>query len=369
MPIRNIIFDWSGTLVDDLPAVWQATNHVFDRAGLKPFTLEQFRNEFTLPFQGFYERFLPHVPLPQLEVWFHEKFREMQESVVELPFAREFLEQCRARGVRMFLLSTLHPRHFDAQSGRNGFGAFLEKPYLGIWDKREKIHQVLRENQLDPAETMFVGDMTHDIETAKHGGVRSCAVLTGYQNAVQLGSCQPDLLVEHLGELSALLDQSGWQLPRDEVQTIGSCRDGPVATVGGLIQDDHGNVLMIRTRKWSDRWGIPGGKIKRGEPAEAALRRELLEETGLEVADVRFVLVQDCVDSAEFYRKAHFLLLNYTCRSASGTHVVLNHEAQAYRWVPIRQALTMDLNQPTRTLVEAVLANPGHAVTTTSQVN
>ena len=32
--IRNIIFDWSGTLVDDLPAVWQASNFVFRQAGV-----------------------------------------------------------------------------------------------------------------------------------------------------------------------------------------------------------------------------------------------------------------------------------------------------------------------------------------------
>ena len=39
--IRNVIFDWSGTLVDDLPAVWHATNHVFRNAGVpveNPFT-------------------------------------------------------------------------------------------------------------------------------------------------------------------------------------------------------------------------------------------------------------------------------------------------------------------------------------------
>src|SRR5438270_555917 len=41
--IRNIIFDWSGTLVDDLPAVWKATNSVFVQAQCPELTLEQFR--------------------------------------------------------------------------------------------------------------------------------------------------------------------------------------------------------------------------------------------------------------------------------------------------------------------------------------
>src|SRR5437867_10067408 len=81
--IRNIIFDWSGTLVDDLPAVWQATNHVFSQAGVATMTLEQFRAEFCLPFRHFYDRYTPHVPMPQLESWFHSHFQQVQESVVE----------------------------------------------------------------------------------------------------------------------------------------------------------------------------------------------------------------------------------------------------------------------------------------------
>jgi ADP-ribose pyrophosphatase YjhB (NUDIX family) len=111
---------------------------------------------------------------------------------------------------------------------------------------------------------------------------------------------------------------------------------------------------MIRTRKWSDLWGIPGGKIKRGETSEDALRREILEETNLEVEAVRFVLVQDCIDSPEFYRPAHFVLLNYTCRCVEGREVRLNEEAQAFRWVSVDEAFALPLNKPTRVLLEAV---------------
>ncbi len=42
-----------------------------------------------------------------------------------------------------------------------------------------------------------------------------------------------------------------------------------------------GEVMMVRTHKWSNKWGIPGGKIKWGETSEAALRREIKEETNL----------------------------------------------------------------------------------------
>jgi len=81
-----------------------------------------------------------------------------------------------------------------------------------------------------------------------------------------------------------------------------------------------------------------------------ALRRELLEETNLEVRDINFVLVQDCIHSKEFYRDAHFVLLNYTCLCAAEPMVKLNDEAREYRWVSVAEALAMPINQPTRVL-------------------
>lgn len=116
---------------------------------------------------------------------------------------------------------------------------------------------------------------------------------------------------------------------------------------------------MIRTHKWSNLWGIPGGKIKFGESAEDALRREVKEETNLEATDIRQVLVQECIHSEEFFRDAHFILLNYTCRSAGNEEVILNGEAQAFKWVTPPEALQMVLNRPTRRLLEAVNAASG----------
>ncbi len=355
--IRNIIFDWSGTLVDDLPAVWQATNHVLTQAGLTALSLEQFRAEFSLPFIHFYERFTPGVPLAQLEVWFHASFAGAQDSVVELPHAREFLKFCRACQVRTFVLSTVRADYFELQSQATGFREYIDLPYVQIWDKRDKIRELLAENHLDADETLFIGDMQHDIDTARHGGVRSCAVLTGYNRLDQLRASQPDIIVEHLGELRHILETHDGCLEsylRPETQAARQ----PVVTVGGLIFDRAGQVLMVRTHKWSNLWGIPGGKTKYGETSGDALRREIKEETALDIEDIEFVMVQDCIHSREFYRDAHFVLLNYTCLARPGG-VRLNGEAETYRWTSLPEALALPLNEPTRRLLETVVRQRG----------
>jgi phosphoglycolate phosphatase-like HAD superfamily hydrolase/ADP-ribose pyrophosphatase YjhB (NUDIX family) len=352
--IHNIIFDWSGTLVDDLPAVLKASNFVLTQAGKAEMSLEQFRAEFSLPFTQFYDRHTPHIPMPQLEDWFHSSFKLAQASVIELPHARDFLEFCRAKKFRTFLLSTVHADHFKMQCGVTGFDVYLDRPYTDVWDKRKKIHDVLAENNLKPDETLFIGDMEHDIETAQHGGIHSCAVLTGYNTLAQLRAAKPDLIVEHLGELRRVLEENNLNLVEPTKLSI------PISTVGALIFNSKNEALMIRTHKWSNKWGIPGGKIKWSETSEAALRREIKEETNLKVTDIKFVLVQDCIHSKEFYHDAHFVLLNYTCRCAEkNPRVKLNEEGQEFCWLTLADAKKLKLNKPTKVLINAVLRNRG----------
>jgi ADP-ribose pyrophosphatase YjhB (NUDIX family) len=80
------------------------------------------------------------------------------------------------------------------------------------------------------------------------------------------------------------------------------------------------------------------------------------EETGLEIDRIQFVMVQDSIASTEFYKEAHFILLNYTCLALPDQLVTLNGEAQEFAWVDWEQALGLPLNTPTRRLLEVVQA-------------
>ena len=337
---RNLIFDWSGTLVDDMGPVIEATNAVLGKYGIAPYDREGFRRSFRLPYREFYQEMLPGIALEELEAHFRPAFDGATSLVTVLPHAREKLEWAKARGLRMFVLTSMDADAFGRQLEEFGMKEFFEATYAGVMDKREIIAEILETHNLAKDETAFVGDMTHDVETAKHGGISSIAVLTGYHHAEVLAGVRPDITVPDLGVLVKMFDK---RTP-----------NRPVATVGALIHDGQGKLLMIRTHKWSNLWGIPGGKIERGETSEQALAREIREETGLEVSDIRFVMVQDCIEPPEFFRKEHFLLLNYVALASSHA-VTLNDEAEEFVWASAEEALSMELNSATKILLQRVI--------------
>ncbi len=203
--LRNLLLDWSGTLADDLGPVLKATNAIFREYGRDELSREAFRTHFRLPFSGFYAEHLPEAALEGLEPLYEKFFSGLHDEVELLPGAREFLQFCERSGRRIFLLSTIKPSHFAAQAGRLGVSDAFEHAYVGIMDKREKIREILAVHGLDPAETAFVGDMVHDIETARHGGVLGIAVLTGFDSLEKLAPAQPDVIVTGLPALQKLL--------------------------------------------------------------------------------------------------------------------------------------------------------------------
>jgi len=61
--------------------------------------------------------------------------------------------------------------------------------------------------------------------------------------------------------------------------------DDAIACVGGLAYDDAGRLLLVQRANEPGRglWSVPGGRVEPGEDDAAALVREMLEETGLQV--------------------------------------------------------------------------------------
>jgi len=94
----------------------------------------------------------------------------------------------------------------------------------------------------------------------------------------------------------------------------------PVVGVGGVVIRD-GRALLIQrgSAPLQGQWSIPGGTLELGESLQEGVRRELLEETGIEVRVLDLIEVFDRIfrdDSGKI--QFHFVIVDYLCEWVSG---------------------------------------------------
>lgn len=134
----------------------------------------------------------------------------------------------------------------------------------------------------------------------------------------------------------------------------------PFVAVGGLIFAPDGTFLLVRSHKWNNLYTLAGGKVDCGEGCEKAFVREILEETGLHITNIRFAMVQDSIYNPQFIGNSHFIMIDYVAdldSSCRKEDVTLNEEAQEYLWVTPNQALTLPLSDEVRHLLHWYLSS------------
>src|SRR5213594_3932683 len=122
----------------------------------------------------------------------------------------------------------------------------------------------------------------------------------------------------------------------------------PEPTVGALIVNPEGKILLAKSHKWFDKYTLPGGHIEVGETMEEAVKREVKEEVGLDVEVVEFLLMQEAIFAEEFWKKKHFIFFDFLCKSRDQRVKVDGRELQEYVWEYPGAAFGLELDSFTR---------------------
>lgn len=344
--IRELILDWSGTLADDAALTLEVTNDVLEHFGAARIDADTYAREFVIPVEGFYEPRIGPRGRAAIDAVFFERLRARAGETRLFDAVPALLHLCRHHGIAVRLLSTLPADILAAQCARLGIDGLISAIHGGAGDKVPVLRELMSELDLAGDQVLYVGDTPHDIEAAHAAGVRAGAALYGYSGARRLDAAGPDHRFAAVGNIIDFIEH----------QQVSARERRVIATVGGFVQCASGELLLIRTRKWSDKWGIPGGKVAYGETLLAAYYREMREETGIDLDNARYLETLEAIESPEFTAPRHFLLINYVSRVAGRPAPHPNYEAESMDWYAPDAALRMNLNQPTRTALELALA-------------
>jgi 8-oxo-dGTP diphosphatase len=126
-----------------------------------------------------------------------------------------------------------------------------------------------------------------------------------------------------------------------------------VLGVATVIWNGRGDVLLIRRAKEprKGQWSLPGGKLEFGETLIEGVRREVREETGLEVEILGLIDVAETIRDVEAgAANDHFVLIDYSARVISGTAEAASDAAEA-RWFTLDELDALPLWSEMRRII------------------
>lgn len=349
--LKHIIFDWSGTLYDDHRPSFIGTKQTVKHFSGKNITYQEYKRYFEIPVDRFYRRYNKTTPIEEIDQYYFQTYERTIHKGKLFDGVLETLKILKQLKISVSILSTVRQDILEDMCERLNLTQYFCRIHGSAFDKNKAIRNHVKRLGYQNDEVLFIGDMEHDIEAAHFGKILSGAVASGYHQLDRLVMHGPRFVWEHQRDWVPFFQSLKSTLPKKKAKPY------PVATSGALVVAPDQKVLLVLTPKWSYTYGIPGGKIEKGETGIQACVRELKEETGLDVcvSNVGEPLLQDCIDSEEFYiPNSHFLLLNYVAKTKKKT-VRLNEEALSYLWIDPKVALNLKLNQPTRVLLESYL--------------
>ena len=131
----------------------------------------------------------------------------------------------------------------------------------------------------------------------------------------------------------------------------------PVVSVGAVIVDG-GRVLLIKRGQppLQGRWSLPGGVVEIGETLQAALAREVREETGLEIDVGPVVEVLDRIEREDDNRvEYHYVIIDYRCLVRGG-RLACGSDADDARWVSASDVASFNVTAAVAAVVHKALA-------------
>lgn len=189
----HLVWDWNGTLLNDLDLVVSATNDAFASVGGPAVTADEHRRDFRRPVADYYAHVLGRpVSVDEfalLDRVFHETYRAGLPSVELTPDAREAIAAW--RGTQSLLSMWFHHElvptitRFDLEFARvDGL-----REELGGGFKAAHLKAHLAELRLDPSEVVLIGDSVDDADAAAEAGARCVLYSGGFTDPVRLRTC------------------------------------------------------------------------------------------------------------------------------------------------------------------------------------
>jgi phosphoglycolate phosphatase len=209
---KCVIWDWNGTLLDDMAVCINVMNRVLGHRGLPELDGTRYREIFGFPVKDYYMQLgfdFKAEPFEQISSEYIENYREEGLCAALRNGGVQLLEHIRDQGIRQVILSASQKEDLVRQVGYFGILGYFDE-LLGLDNchaasKTEIGVEWLKNSGIEGNEVLLIGDTRHDFETAAELGCGCILLSCGHQAPERLtGLGVP--LIDSLAEVIGYLD-------------------------------------------------------------------------------------------------------------------------------------------------------------------
>ncbi len=204
------MWDWNGTLLDDVQTCVDSINQMLRRRNLEELSTDRYRSVFGFPVKDYYEKVgfdFSAEPFDVMAVEFIDLYRQKLPFSRLFPEVRDTLEHLHKKEYRQFVLSAMEQQMLESSLVQKGIRHYFEM-VAGTGDhfahgKDDAAQWLAGHLNGHPYSVLLIGDTVHDFEVAKGQGWQCVLVTNGHQIADRLSSlgCTVVDKMEELGNL------------------------------------------------------------------------------------------------------------------------------------------------------------------------
>lgn len=208
----TILWDWNGTLVADVPHVVEMNNLVLEQFGYRHTSEEEYRAKFRHPVhEYYYDLGVTEEDFPRIAKVWNKAYVDGFDRVPLAPGAADAVRRFKAAGHKQVIISASQVDQLRAQVEHFPELRGMFDEVLGLSNQLavSKVHlatDFLARTGVDPADCAFIGDTTHDAETAAAIGCRCFLVEGGHQERSVLDTAENAMVVPSLNEVLERLE-------------------------------------------------------------------------------------------------------------------------------------------------------------------
>ncbi|MBQ2651507.1 MAG: HAD family hydrolase [Clostridia bacterium] len=195
MQYTHVIWDFNGTIMDDVDIAVAAVNDMLDKRGMARTNRADYLQMIESPIIEYYKKIfdLSVVSFEDIQVEFLESYNRRLPEAGLLPGVQDTLERFSACGLHQCVISSFEQERLRRMVHDLGIGSYFDSvsgaDNTRAEGKVERGLQWLRESGADPRRVLVLGDLDHDFELASRLGADCILIAAGHQHRRALERC------------------------------------------------------------------------------------------------------------------------------------------------------------------------------------